>query len=170
MQRWQKTWLATGLGLLAAGCGGAAQNAQPRPRVIAINATDPRPAPTDDRQLSPAETLQLIDEDAALVQRQLIRARALHEPQRAACLDDALSELHADGRNAGDQAQALKKTVQANDAVGTREHRVMLDVMRRRAERLTQQADRCGARLGGTRVARPDPLAAALHRERATTR
>jgi hypothetical protein len=171
MRRWLKAWFATGLGLvfLAGGCAGAAKNVQP-PRVVAINATDPRPSQVDDRNLTPAETLELINEDATLVEHQLIRARNMHDAERAACLNDTLSELHADGRNAGDQAQALKTATEKNDAVRVREHRVMLDVLRHRAERLTRQADRCGSPAGGAAVARPDPLTVVLSRDRTSMR
>lgn len=159
-----------GLGLaLLAGCATPAARA-PAPHVVAISSSDPSPSPSHDTPLSPVGTLELITEDASRVQHQLIFARSRHDARRAACLDEKLSELHADNRNATDQVRDLKRARAENDAMRTRERRVMIDVLRQRAENLTRQADRCGAAPGGAGVVRPDPLTRALKRARTAAR
>lgn len=142
------------LGACAAGApaGSAAPANAPVP--IAVRSASAPTLPQAQVEIAdPHQVVELVGSKAKLVSRELRQARARGDSASARCLDEDLSQMHAEARRAREQADALAAAKSRNDARGVRQHRVMLGVVLEDADELASHAQRCGADSGGQRRA-----------------
>ncbi len=99
----------------------------------------------------PEAAIAQIGQQAQLVERELRVARGKHATQTADCIDDKLSQIHAQERMGVDQSKVLADAKSSSDATREQQARVMIGVARDRAEQLAREADRCGARVSSGR-------------------
>jgi hypothetical protein len=81
---------------------------------------------------------------AALVQTELRFARGAGDRARARCLNDKLSEIHAQERLASEREDDLGSALARGDASGVRNERAVLTMLQSRARDLSRQAQGCG--------------------------
>ena len=94
-----------------------------------------------------------IESAAMTTQAELRAARAGRDAARAACLDDALSQLHAASRTARSHVDAVVPASRRDDAPQVALERDRLGVVADRAARLRVGAAGCGAAGGARRDA-----------------
>jgi hypothetical protein len=106
----------------------------------------PPPAPLPDPIAIAAQQVASLDTAAAGVEAALRTARARHDPERSACLDDLLSQVHAEARDARALRAALEASVQQDERVKIGRELDRLALLGERAERLTAAAYACQGR------------------------
>ena len=146
--------------LLGAGCGHAAtadsrppnapEYAERTPPPSAENVVLDMPNPHD-AVADPAAAIALINQHATMVEHELRDARGRGATQTAACIDDKLTQIHAQERMGEDQSKAVAEAHANSDATREHEARVMIGVARDRAAELAREADRCGGTVSNGR-------------------
>lgn len=91
----------------------------------------------------PANVVELVGSKAKLVARALREARARGDSKGARCLDQSLSQIHAQERRAQEQASALQDATRRQDNQAARQHRVILGIVLEDADELEERAGRC---------------------------
>jgi hypothetical protein len=89
------------------------------------------------------EAVARLEGRSAAIAAALHRARAGGDLERAACLDDALSQSHANDRRAQALRAAIHADLEADDARAANRDLGRLLHLGERAQRLTAQAARC---------------------------
>lgn len=116
------------------------------------NATEPAVAPQDAEPAAqtPQEMLTsakgflpIMDRGAAVVRRQLTRAREQKDVVKALCLNDKLNQIDLAIRTATDRVGGLEAAVSANDVERSRHQYTVILVLRDRVNTLNSEANQC---------------------------
>ncbi len=138
-----------------------AEHTPPNSADVILDMPDPNAEVKD-----PAAAIELIGQRATMVERELRTARGKGNSQTAECIDDKLSQIHAQERMSEEQSKVITEAKANSDANREHQARVMIGVAQSRAAQLAREADRCGARVsnGKSEVdVQVDPSRAAMN-------
>ncbi len=128
----------------------APEYAEHSPRPSAASVVLDMPDPHEEVK-DPGAAIALIGQQAVIVEHELRLARSKNATQTADCIDDKLSQIHAQERMGQDQSKVIKQAQASSDSSREHQARVMIGVARDRARELAREADRCGARVSNGR-------------------
>jgi hypothetical protein len=95
-------------------------------------------------ELAKSESLlSQMDSSRGVVRRQLEQARAQRDVVKTLCLNDKLNQLDVAIRSARERRQALEAAVQRADSDLANHEFTILDVLHKRANQLTAEANQC---------------------------
>ena len=103
-----------------------------------------------DVNLTPAQMLQrarsfkpIMDNDAALVQRQASDAKQKHDVVKTLCLSDKLSQIHVAVSTAAGRIETLEAAASHNDADRAKHEFTVVQVLKERSSALVSEANQC---------------------------
>ena len=144
MRATTKTWaLSAGVGVLCCFSVALAQNGEAPPTAVGVDSQQ-------DVNLTPPQMLQrarsfkpVMDNDAALVQRQASDAKQRHDVVKTLCLSDKLSQIHVAVSTAAGRLETLEAAVTRNDADRAKHEFTVVQVLKDRSSALVSEANQC---------------------------
>ncbi|HKO53368.1 MAG TPA: hypothetical protein VJV79_36920 [Polyangiaceae bacterium] len=144
MRTTKKAWAILAAGAVLCCFGVAlAQNGEAPATAVGVDSQQ-------DVNLTPAQMLQrarsfkpMMDNDAAMVQRQASEAKQKRDVVKTLCLSDKLSQIHVAVTTAGGRIGALEAAVSHNEADRAKHEFTIVQVLKDRSAALVAEANQC---------------------------
>jgi len=139
-----KAWALSAGGAVLCCFGVAlAQNGEAPATAVAVDSQQ-------DVNLTPAQMLQrarsfkpMMDNDAAMVQRQASDAKQKHDVVKTLCLSDKLSQIHVAVSTAAGRIETLESAVSHNETDRAKHEFTIVQVLKDRSSALVSEANQC---------------------------